>query len=96
MEKNRSCFQFWTILQSAFDNMPQGCATEEIFVEALLSREHYDRANTRPGELNPKHAFLGGNSAPNSSKPRNVDSDPHKCPGIIQIPPRVISGADVQ
>jgi hypothetical protein len=37
MEKSSSCFQLWMILGSAFDNMPQGYATEEVFVEASLS-----------------------------------------------------------
>jgi hypothetical protein len=96
MEKSSSCFHFWMIFRSAFDNMPRDCATEEFFVEVLLSREHSHRAIPRPGKRNPKHASLGGNDPPNSSKPRNVGSDPQRRPRIIQIHPHLISGVDIR
>jgi hypothetical protein len=76
--------------------MPEDWSTEEDFVEALPCRDHDDRANTRPGKLNPKHAFLGGNCAANSRKPWNVGLDLHRRARIIQIHPRLISRGDIR
>jgi hypothetical protein len=96
MEKSCSCCQFWTILPSACDNMPQNCPTEKVFVETLLCRERDHPAKSRPGKFNPKDAFLGGGCAPNSSRPRNVGLDPQRCPRIFQIHSRLISGVDIR
>jgi hypothetical protein len=90
------CFQFRTSELSVFNNVQQDGASKEVFVEALLCREHHDPTNVCPGKINPKHPFLGANCASNSSWPRNIGHDPHRRPGIIKINLCLIPRIDIR
>jgi hypothetical protein len=95
-EKSSMCFQFETSQLSVFNNVQQDGASKEVFVEALLCREHHDRTNACPGKINSKHAFPGTYCAPNSSSPSNIGPDPHRCPEIVKINPCLIPRIDIR
>jgi hypothetical protein len=87
MQKSSSCLQFWTSLGSVLSNTREHYTSEEVHVEALPCGEHDHWTNPCPGQINPKHELLGGDCAPDASRPPNISADPHRRPRILQINP---------